>query len=127
VILTLGAIEDLPIGTLQQQGLNFTSPFKLTATRRALKAHAFILYFDTFFTPTGQSVLEDAAVTLVKEGEPSLAEVWQVPGKVKRKDSTGGKGKEVSFSTGPLSVPTHWKHALFLLKEPIQVEEGMPK
>ncbi|KAF8529315.1 S-adenosyl-L-methionine-dependent methyltransferase [Hysterangium stoloniferum] len=106
------------------QSLNFTSSFKLTATKRALKAHAFILYFDTFFTPTGASVPEDATVNLVKKDEPSLAEVWQVPGKVKRKDSAGSKGKEVSFSTGPLSVPTHWKHTLFLLKEPIKVEEG---
>ncbi|KIJ54463.1 hypothetical protein M422DRAFT_24410 [Sphaerobolus stellatus SS14] len=117
-------VKDLPIGSLSIRSLNFSSSFKLTATRRVLKAHAFILYFDTFFTPTGESVAEDAKVHLVKEGEASLAEVWQVPGKIKRKDSLGGKGKEVSFSTGPESRPTHWKQALFLLKEPLKVEEG---
>jgi type I protein arginine methyltransferase len=89
-----------------------------------LNAHAFILYFDTFFSPSGNPVPENTSVHLVKEGEPTLAEVWQVPGKSKRKDSTCQKGKEVSFSTGPLSTPTHWKHTLFLLREPIKVEEG---
>jgi type I protein arginine methyltransferase len=89
-----------------------------------LKAHAFILYFDTFFSPSGAAVPEGTAVHLVKEGQAALAEVWQIPGKTKRKDSAGEKGKEVSFSTGPLSSPTHWKHALFLLREPIKVEEG---
>lgn len=106
------------------QSLNFVSSFTLTATRRVLKAHAFILYFDTFFSPSGTPVPEGTAVHLVKEGQPALAEVWQVPGKVKRKESSGDKGKEVSFSTGPLSAPTHWKHALFLLREPFKVEEG---
>ena len=118
--------EDLRIGTLSQKSLNFSSPFKLTATRRVLKAHAFILYFDTFFTPTGSPLPENAKVHLVKDGEPSLAEVWQVPGKIRRKDSTSGRGKEVSFSTGPESKPTHWKQALFMLKEPLHVEEGLP-
>lgn len=117
-------IQDIPIGTLTPQSLNFSSPFALTATRRVLKAHAFILYFDTFFSPSGVPVPEDTAVHLVKEGEPALAEVWQVPGKSKRKESSGDKGKEVSFSTGPLSAPTHWKHTLFLLREPIKAEEG---
>ncbi|KAF8587688.1 S-adenosyl-L-methionine-dependent methyltransferase [Ramaria rubella] len=117
-------VKDLPIGTLALQSLNFSSPFKLTATRRVLKAHAFILYFDTFFVPTGRPVAEDSPVHLVKEGEAALAEVWKVPGKSKRRESTGEKDKEVSFSTGPLSTPTHWKHTLFLLREPIKVEEG---
>jgi type I protein arginine methyltransferase len=29
-----------------------------------------------------------------------------------------------SFSTGPRSVPTHWKQTVFMLREPIIVEEG---
>ncbi|HEV7738476.1 MAG TPA: hypothetical protein VGO47_14040, partial [Chlamydiales bacterium] len=103
-------IQDLHIGSISSRSLSFSSPFKLTATRRALKAHAFVLYFDTFFTPSGTPVAEDAEVNLDKAGEPALAEVWQVPGKSKRKDSsTSNKEKAVSFSTGPLSRPTHWK------------------
>lgn len=61
---------------------------------------------------------------LVRDGEPALAEVWQVPGKVKRKESMSERGKDVSFSTGPQSAPTHWKHTLFLLREPITADEG---
>ena len=34
------------------------------------------------------------------------------------------KPKYVSFSTGPQSVPTHWKQTLFLLREPIVAHEG---
>lgn len=107
---------------MSSRSLNFSSRFRLTATRRALKAHAFVLYFDTFFTPSGLPV--DRAVHLDREGEPALAEVWQVPGKAKRKDSSGGKGHDVSFSTGPLSRPSHWKQAVFLLRDPVRVEEG---
>jgi type I protein arginine methyltransferase len=33
--------------------------------------------------------------------------------------------KTASFSTGPWSIPTHWKQTLFLLREPIFVEEGV--
>jgi protein arginine N-methyltransferase 3 len=29
-----------------------------------------------------------------------------------------------SFSTGPRSVPTHWKQTIFLLREPVDVREG---
>jgi protein arginine N-methyltransferase 3 len=29
-----------------------------------------------------------------------------------------------SFSTGPASMPTHWKQTVFLLREPINVREG---
>lgn len=44
-----------------------------------------------------------------------------------RKDSLGEglkKDKLISFSTGPESVPTHWKQTIFLLREPIPLEEG---
>ena len=61
-----------------------------------------------------------------------MAEVWPVGGKLaperraslreglKRK----GRGKIISFSTGPNSVPTHWKQTIFLLREPMTVDEG---
>ncbi|KAG9073708.1 hypothetical protein FRC06_011192 [Ceratobasidium sp. 370] len=34
------------------------------------------------------------------------------------------EGKEVSFSTGPGSMPTHWKQTLFLFRTPVDVKEG---
>ncbi|GJJ15438.1 hypothetical protein Clacol_009716 [Clathrus columnatus] len=117
-------IKDMHLSTITSQSLNFTSSFRLKTNRKISKAYAFILYFDTFFTPTGDPVDDDAEVTLVKDGEPALAEVWQVPGKPRRKESTNfERGKEVSFSTGPMSIPTHWKQTIFLLKEPIKAED----
>ena len=77
-----------------------------------------------------------------------MAEVWPLGGKpdvVRRKSQSvqrresgePGHGaprkperrasqspKVMSFSTGPESVPTHWKHTLFLLRDPVVVEEG---
>ena len=60
-----------------------------------------------------------------------VAEVWPLGGKFqpKRWASQGGvktPGEEriTSFSTGPESVPTHWKQTIFLLHEPIRAHEG---
>lgn len=69
-----------------------------------------------------------------------LAEVWQIgggtgprkPNPTRRMSSQGEhllrkereKPKYVSFSTGPQSIPTHWKQTLFLLREPIVAQEG---
>jgi hypothetical protein len=35
------------------------------------------------------------------------------------------KEKFTSFTTGPDSVPTHWKQTVFLLREPISAQEGV--
>lgn len=96
------------------------------------KIHALVLYFDTFFTTTGEHLSSDVPVRLVKEGDVTLAEVWPIAGKPppKRRASLGRGLKEreakrvISFSTGPMSQPTHWMQTLFLLKDPIVAEEG---
>lgn len=41
-----------------------------------------------------------------------------------RRRSSVRPPRVASFTTGPQSIPTHWKQALFLLKEPIVVHEG---
>ena len=91
-----------------------------------------MLYFDTFFTHTGEPIPEDTDVYIARDGDPILAEVWPVGGRPHqpRRMSTGeplkGKGrpKVTSFSTGPASVPTHWKQTVFFLREPIMAGEG---
>ncbi|EKM49814.1 uncharacterized protein PHACADRAFT_131660 [Phanerochaete carnosa HHB-10118-sp] len=111
------SVKDLFLRDVTARQLEFTSPFRLVATcDQRQKVHALVLYFDTFFTEDGGPVPEGTEVHIVGEGDSILAEVWQglkphVP-------------KVRSFSTGPLSVPTHWKQTLFLLREPIVVEEG---
>lgn len=98
---------------------------------RRTKVNSFILYFDTFFSPDGQPVPEGTEVKVIRESDPVLAEVWPVGGRAapqRRASSSSGKQPEApkitSFSTGPQSIPTHWKQTLFLLREPIVVNEG---
>ena len=108
--------------------LNFTSPFTLVSTAsKRTKVNALVLYFDTFFTGTGNPVPPDTQVNFVKEGEAVLAEVWPVGGRPahqRRQSISNKKEKVVSFSTGPQSAPTHWKQTFFMLKEPFFVSEG---
>ncbi|KAK0459992.1 S-adenosyl-L-methionine-dependent methyltransferase [Desarmillaria tabescens] len=121
-------IKDLYLGNISTRQLNFSSPFTLVSrAERRTKVTAFVLYFDTFFTKTGKPVSPSTQVKVVKEDEVVLAEVWPVGGKTppQRRPSQGADREKVtSFSTGPQSIPTHWKQALFLLREPIVVEEG---
>lgn len=96
------------------------------------KIHALVLYFDTFFTTTGEPLSPDVPVRLIKDGDVTLAEVWPIAGKPppKRRASVSPGLKEreekrvISFSTGPMSQPTHWMQTVFLLKDPIYAEEG---
>jgi len=129
-------IRDLHLHTLHPGTLNFSSSFKLTATRTCNKVHCFLLYFDAFFTTKRDPVERDKEVKLVREGEAIIAEVWQVGHRdaggatghdrklERRKSSFEAKGKPTSFSTGPLSIPTHWKQTILMLREPIHIEEG---
>ncbi|KAK0449453.1 S-adenosyl-L-methionine-dependent methyltransferase [Armillaria borealis] len=121
-------IKDLYLGNISTRQLNFSSPFTLVSRAdRRTKVTAFVLYFDTFFTKTGKPVSPSTQVKVVKEDEAVLAEVWPVGGKPppQRRPSQGADREKVtSFSTGPQSIPTHWKQTLFLLREPIVVEEG---
>ena len=126
------SIQDIYIPDVQPRQLNFQSSFALvcTSTKRT-KIRTFVLYFDTFFSPLGMPVSLSTKVQLANEGSPMVAEVWPLGGKFqpKRRASQGGiktPGEEriTSFSTGPESVPTHWKQTIFLLHEPIRAHEG---
>jgi len=121
-------IKDLHLGAITPRQLDFSSSFNLVSTaERKTKVHAFILYFDTFFTVTGDPIPPDTTAHVLKNGDVALVEVWPVGGKhpLQRRRSIQPKKDQItSFSTGPKSVPTHWKQTLFLLREPITVEEG---
>ncbi|KAH0832399.1 S-adenosyl-L-methionine-dependent methyltransferase [Lanmaoa asiatica] len=126
-------LKDLHLQSIMSRQLEFTSPFSLTSTSpMRTKIHALVLYFDTFFTTTSEPVSSSVPVRLIKDGDVTLAEVWPIAGKPppKRRASVGPGLKEreekrvISFSTGPMSQPTHWKQTLFLLKDPISAEEG---
>ncbi|CUA74805.1 protein arginine N-methyltransferase 3 [Rhizoctonia solani] len=134
-------IKDVPIQRVTPKNLDFSSPFVLTATRPG-KAHALLLYFDTWFTTDGADVPPDAEPTIAKgEGDVVTTDVLQIKARPElvarrkssmgplRKKSVSGEemikdGKEVSFSTGPASMPTHWKQTLFLFRNPVDLKEG---
>ncbi|KAF9568765.1 arginine N-methyltransferase 3 [Agrocybe pediades] len=120
-------VKDLVLGEVTPRDLDFSSSFTLVSTaQRRTKINSFILYFDTFFTAHGGPVPASTEVKIVQEGEAHLAELWPVGGKsaLQRRKSLGPeKEKVTSFSTGPMSTPTHWKQTIFLLKEPITVTE----
>ncbi|KAK7689949.1 hypothetical protein QCA50_006589 [Cerrena zonata] len=136
VVVTMASepvvVKDLHLKDITTKQLDFSSSFTLTSTTdRKTKIHAFVLYFDTFFSPSGEPIPEGTKVHVVREEDPILAEVWQVGGKrrVSRRMSSVDPLKKpqpkiTSFSTGPLSTPTHWKQTLFLLRDPIAVHEG---
>ncbi|CAE6479398.1 unnamed protein product [Rhizoctonia solani] len=134
-------IKDIPIQRVTPKNLDFSSPFVLTATRPG-KAHALLLYFDTWFTTDGTDVPPDAEPTIAKgEGDVVTTDVLQIKarpelvarrkssmGPLRKKSMSGEElikdGKEVSFSTGPASMPTHWKQTLFLFRNPVDLKEG---
>ncbi len=95
---------------------------------RRTKIHALVLYFDTFFEVTGSPVSPDTAVHVTHDGG-ELAEVWPLARRpsAPRRQSLKSRQSTISFSTGPRSAPTHWKHTIFLLREPIVVTEGTAK
>ncbi|THH21417.1 hypothetical protein EW146_g166 [Bondarzewia mesenterica] len=118
-------IKDLYLRDITTRQLDFIAPFTLVSTaERRTKVRALVLYFDTFFHPLGEPVPPDTQVQITKDGGGHLAEVWPIGGRQPRRSSQTVKARITSFSTGPKSVPTHWKHTIFLLRDPIQVEEG---
>ncbi|KAF4577438.1 Protein arginine N-methyltransferase 3-like C2H2 zinc finger domain-containing protein [Pleurotus pulmonarius] len=121
-------VKDLLLSSINARQLSFASSFTLTSTAaKRTKLNSFVLYFDTFFNASGAPISPSTKVKVTKEQDPVVAEVWPVGGKPapKRRQSLG-KDKEnvVSFSTGPQSIPTHWKQTIFLLREPVKIEEG---
>ncbi|KAJ3759216.1 S-adenosyl-L-methionine-dependent methyltransferase [Lentinula raphanica] len=133
-------VKDLHLSSITPRQLDFISSFKLTSsTDRRTKVTAFILYFDTFFTTSGNPVAPETEVQIIQENEAVLAEVWPLGGRPapqrrmsqhhkKAKSQEDGELTKAdvvtSFSTGPNSISTHWKQTLFLLKEPFVVDEG---
>lgn len=75
--------------------LEFEQDFRLEISRSGTM-RGFTGWFDTYFTLDSKEVIE----------EPSMGPT------------------EISFTTGPLGKPTHWKQCAFWLKEVLSVVRG---
>ncbi|KAJ8519349.1 hypothetical protein ONZ45_g3701 [Pleurotus djamor] len=121
-------VKDLLLNKITSRQLSFASSFTLTSTAsKRTKLTSFVLYFDTFFTSTGEPISPSTKVKVIKEDSPVVADIWPVGGRpAPQRRRSLGKGLDdvVSFSTGPQSTPTHWEQTIFLLKEPVTIEEG---
>ncbi|KAG2127388.1 S-adenosyl-L-methionine-dependent methyltransferase [Suillus cothurnatus] len=110
-------LKDLHLNDITTHQLDFTSQFTLVSTTpKRTKIHAFVLYFDTFFMTTGESVPPEVPVKVTKEGYVTLAEVWPVGGKAlpQRRASTGPGIKQKEDK----------RQTIFLLRDPIHAEDG---
>ncbi|KAK0555161.1 hypothetical protein OC844_006084 [Tilletia horrida] len=141
-------IFDLPLMTMSTKQPEFVSAFTLKATRKGT-IHAFLSWFDTWFLPaplsqtgflppSGKRDLEGGEILEglppcetrepVRADVPGLAEKLRGNDVVSSSDSQeaapAGPGEVVSFTTGPEGKETHWKQTAFLLKDPIEVEQG---
>ena len=68
-------VKDINCGTIHPHQLSFSAPFTLRGTTpRRMVARAFILYFDAFFSPTGEQVSPNVSAQAAKDGEVILAE-----------------------------------------------------
>lgn len=104
--------------------------------------HAFLAYFDTFFTPTGAPAegpvsLERFDESLKIDGRPgdkndvsfttgvrvlpALLDLKRLCALLLTVESPFAPG---SFPAQPKGVPTHWKQTVFILKEPFEVTTG---
>jgi hypothetical protein len=70
---------------------------------------------------------EAEGILLADEDSDVSAVLTEEPGKMEDKEEEKEKETEhvESFTTGPKSVPTHWKQTVFLLREVVSVVEGM--
>ena len=93
-------LQTIAMDKVDVDSVMFDVPFQLMTTR-SCTIHAFVGWFDCWFTPEHRNV------------PPLSLEIphTQQPG-------------EVAFTTSPGSPPTHWKQAVFLLQDPIPALSG---
>lgn len=131
----------MPLQTMVARQPSFVSPFSLTASKRTT-VHGFLSWFDTWFMPSKEPVPTNGRPELKGgerlEGLPPVTVIppvdADVPALALKRDQVveeqdvpeSQRGEVVSFTTGPEGLETHWKQTVFLLKEPLEVEQGRP-
>ncbi|EIW71571.1 hypothetical protein TREMEDRAFT_42931 [Tremella mesenterica DSM 1558] len=122
VITTESIIKDINSHSATINSLDFHSSFQIhSATTAPITLRAFMVHFNTFFSPlSGQAshVSSEHTVDLVKYENTNIAEPIHPP----HVDREGKVGTEVSFTTGPKGRETHWKQVVFLLRNSILLQ-----
>ncbi|KAI0397178.1 S-adenosyl-L-methionine-dependent methyltransferase [Xylariaceae sp. FL0594] len=109
---TPSAFKMLDLYTTTAADLSFTAPYASRLTRDVDAVDGFLIWFDTFFSPTAPSSAKaNGAGGDNKHNVPDDAEAlkWILDTKGKRDHD------RVAFTTGPFgSADTHWKQGLLL-------------
>lgn len=142
IVTTTAPIFDLPLQAMSAKQPSFVSPFELEVTKTA-PIHGFISWFDTWFVPReltpelpaggegphgadlkGGQVISGLPECVTKPIVETDVEGVRLSEKAAlQREPTSSElsqgGETISFTTGPAGKETHWKQAIFLLKEPI--------
>ncbi|KAJ2080299.1 hypothetical protein H4R24_003174 [Coemansia sp. RSA 988] len=123
VVATRALVAEIDHGSATSAMLDFSSSFVLTATNNAT-IHAFVGYFDVAFSRTqskpGPS-REDLSLPVYESADSRSSSGSAVSPKALWKQPESCMG---GFTTGPHGTPTHWKQTIFVLRDPIKVENG---
>ncbi|KAI0973175.1 S-adenosyl-L-methionine-dependent methyltransferase [Xylaria arbuscula] len=106
---TPSAFKMLDLYTTTAADLSFTAPYASRLTQDVDAVDGFLIWFDTFFSPTPRN--QETAETTNTDKHPvpddAVATEWIIDSKGKRDQD------RVAFTTGPFGgVETHWKQGL---------------
>jgi type I protein arginine methyltransferase len=105
---TPSAFKMLDLYTTTAADLSFTAPYVSRLTQDVDAVDGFLIWFDTFFSPTAPSQkVEAAGLDQNNVPDDAIATEWIL-------DDKGNRHQErVAFTTGPFGgVETHWKQGL---------------
>ncbi|GAW22041.1 hypothetical protein ANO14919_115760 [Xylariales sp. No.14919] len=115
---TSSAFKMLDLYTTTAADLSFVAPYASRLTQDVDAVDGFIIWFDTFFSPSAPSsfaeeppegqMVEAASIDKHAVPDDAAATEWILDNKGKRDHD------RVAFTTGPFGAETHWKQGLLL-------------
>src|SRR5947207_1322796 len=99
VVSAAHTFNHFPLHTQRVSELNFTQPFELDISQNIDALDAFVIWFDTFFLPSRDDIVDRNGRIHALSGRP------------------------VEFTTGPFSKETHWRQSVLLIDN----EKSVPR
>ncbi|KAI1494420.1 S-adenosyl-L-methionine-dependent methyltransferase [Biscogniauxia mediterranea] len=109
------AFRMLDLYAVSAADLSFTAPFATTLDRDIDALDGFLVWFDTFFSPTRPSPGDPNV-----PADDAVADAWAAAGKNQNQNQDQDR---VAFTTGPAGKETHWKQGLLLCDHQKQLEK----